>query len=175
MNKNIRNLAAAAVVAAVYAALTMLLAPISYGSVQFRISEALCILPAFAPGAAWGLFIGCAIANLLSPVGLADVVFGSAATLGAALCSAAVARGHAQPLSWPRSAAVCAMPVVWNAAVIGAMLAWVSVPAEAFWVTFAIYAAQVGGGEAAVMFVIGLPLLRFLPRSPAVMRCIESL
>ena len=58
--------AAAALVAAAYAAITMALAPISYGVLQFRVSEALCVLPALLPCTAWGLFAGCAVANLLS-------------------------------------------------------------------------------------------------------------
>ena len=61
-----QRLAAAAVVGAAYAALTMALAPISYGTVQFRISEVLCILPYFMPFTSWGLFAGCLIANLLT-------------------------------------------------------------------------------------------------------------
>ena len=55
MNSSVKNLASAAVVGSAYAALTMLLAPISFGLVQFRVSEALCILPAFLPSASWGL------------------------------------------------------------------------------------------------------------------------
>ena len=86
MHITTRKLAAAAVTGAAYAALTMLLAPISYGAIQCRVSEVLCILPFFIPCTAWGLFAGCAIANLLSAAGIFDVVFGSLATLLAALC-----------------------------------------------------------------------------------------
>ena len=85
MHITTRKLAAAAVTGAAYAALTMLLAPISYGAIQCRVSEVLCILPFFIPCTAWGLFAGCAIANLLSAAGIFDVVFGSLATLLAAL------------------------------------------------------------------------------------------
>ena len=81
MHITTRKLAAAAVTGAAYAALTMLLAPISYGAIQCRVSEVLCILPFFIPCTAWGLFAGCAIANLLSAAGIFDVVFGSLATL----------------------------------------------------------------------------------------------
>ena len=78
MHITTRKLTAAAVTGAAYAALTMLLAPISYGAIQCRVSEVLCILPFFIPCTAWGLFAGCAIANLLSAAGIFDVVFGSA-------------------------------------------------------------------------------------------------
>ena len=65
-----RNLAFAAVVGAAYCALTVLLAPISFGPVQFRVAEALCILPAFMPVSAWGLWIGCALANFFGSITL---------------------------------------------------------------------------------------------------------
>ena len=68
-------LAAAAIVGAAYAVLTMALAPISYGAIQLRISEVLCILPYFMPCTAWGLFIGCAAANLLTG-NVFDIIFG---------------------------------------------------------------------------------------------------
>ena len=66
-----------ALFAAVYAALTIALAPISYGPVQFRVSEAMTVLPALFPEAAPGLFIGCFIANLFGGNGALDVIFGS--------------------------------------------------------------------------------------------------
>ena len=94
MKISTRKLASAAVVGAAYAALTLLLAPISFGLVQFRVSEALCILPAFVPFTAWGLWAGCAIANLAGGYGIPDIVFGSLATLGASLCMAAIAKTH---------------------------------------------------------------------------------
>ena len=70
-----------AAVAALYVVLTLVFAPISFGPVQLRIAEALCILPMFTPAAIPGLFIGCLIANLLGGGIVLDVVFGSLATL----------------------------------------------------------------------------------------------
>ena len=75
------NLVYAAVLAAVYAVITYMTAPISFGPIQFRISEALCILPVFMPAAVPGLFVGCFLANFLSGAAIMDVVFGSIATL----------------------------------------------------------------------------------------------
>lgn len=57
--KNTYFLAYGAAIAAIYVALTMAFQPISFGPVQFRISEALCILPFFTPAAIPGLFVGC--------------------------------------------------------------------------------------------------------------------
>lgn len=88
MKISTRNLITAAVVGALYAVLTMVLAPISYGALQFRVSEVLCILPFFMPFTAWGLFVGCIVANLMSTAGVLDVVFGSLATLITCLCIA---------------------------------------------------------------------------------------
>jgi uncharacterized membrane protein len=70
-----------AIIAALYVVLTMVFAPISFGPVQVRIAEALCILPMFTPAAIPGLFIGCVIANLIGGGIMLDVIFGSLATL----------------------------------------------------------------------------------------------
>ena len=82
-----RQMTVAAIVGALYAALTLLSSVfgIAYGPVQFRFSEALCVLPFLFPETAWGLFAGCWVANLLSPYGLPDMIIGSLATLIAAL------------------------------------------------------------------------------------------
>lgn len=74
-------LAQGAIIAALYVALTLIFAPISYGAVQVRIAEILTILPLFTPAAIPGLFIGCLIANGLGGGILLDVIFGSLATL----------------------------------------------------------------------------------------------
>lgn len=171
---NTRKLTAAAISGAAYAALTILLAPISYGPVQFRVSEALCILPAFIPCTAWGLAAGCAISNLVSAYGILDIVFGSLATLGAGLCAAWVAKGRAHPLPMGRAVAVCLMPVIWNAPVVGALIAWSSAP-TVFWSAFPLYAAQIGVDELGVMLAVGLPLLRFLPKYTPFMALMEKL
>ena len=71
----------AAMIAAIYVALCMVFAPISYGEVQIRVAEALTILPFFTPAAIPGLFIGCLIANVLGGGIVLDVVLGSIATL----------------------------------------------------------------------------------------------
>ena len=70
-----------AAIAALYVVLTLVFAPISFGPVQVRIAEALCILPMFTPVAIPGLFIGCLIANLVGGGVIIDVIFGSLATL----------------------------------------------------------------------------------------------
>lgn len=76
-----------AVIAAVYVVLTLVFAPISYGVIQFRISEALCILPYFTVAAVPGVSIGCLLANILGGAALPDIIFGTLATLIGAICS----------------------------------------------------------------------------------------
>jgi uncharacterized membrane protein len=162
-----RKIAFAAVIGAAYAALTILLAPISYGPIQFRISEVLCILPFFFPVSVWGLFVGCVIANLLSAYGALDIAFGSLATLLAALCTMHLGRMYSRRLRGEGTAfkaASCVPPVVINGLIVGALIAYETTSAAAaFWPAFILNSLQVGFGELAVMFALGLPALIFLP------------
>lgn len=144
-------IARAAVIAALYAALTVMIMPLSYGVMQFRVSEALTILPIFTPAAIPGLFIGCIVANLVSPVGLIDIIIGSAATLLAALCTYLL-REHRLLALLP--------PVLANAIMVGAELYYFynvdfSLPACMFWV---------GLGELAAVYGLGYPLSLLLDK-----------
>ena len=80
----VRSMVRGAVVAALYTAISIVLAPISYGAVQLRVAEALTLLPVFGPEAVVGVTLGCLLTNILgsSPI---DAVFGTLATLLAAL------------------------------------------------------------------------------------------
>ena len=80
-NKKVAFLAQAAMIGALYVALVCIFAPISFGAIQFRIAEALTILPVFTPAAIPGLFVGCVLGNILGGAAPLDVVFGSLATL----------------------------------------------------------------------------------------------
>jgi len=75
------TIARAGIIAAVYVAITIVVAPIAYGPVQFRISEALTLLPFVDPVAIVGLTIGVFFANFASPLGAVDIIFGSLFTL----------------------------------------------------------------------------------------------
>ena len=83
MKHNVRFLCHAALIAALYVALTFLAAllGLSSGVIQVRFSEAMCVLPAFTGAAVPGLFVGCLLANLLTGCVLPDIIFGSLATL----------------------------------------------------------------------------------------------
>ena len=163
-DRKVKKLITAAIVGALYAALTMLLAPISYGPVQIRVSEVLCIMPFFLPYTSWGLFIGCAIANLLSAAGILDVVFGSLATLIACLCMAFL--GKKDKAALKHKLLGCISVSLVNGIIVGITLT-VGIagldPTENVG-AFLIYAGQVTAGELAVMLILGLPLMSYLPR-----------
>ena len=143
-----RSVCLSAMIAALYAALTLLLAPISYGAIQCRISEAMTLLPILLPQAIPGLVIGCLVANLLSPVAIWDVIFGTLATLIAALGTYRLRRK-------PLLAALC--PVVANGVIVGVMLAvFYALP---LWMTM----LEVAVGEA-VAVALGFILLAALRR-----------
>lgn len=163
MKINTRNLITAAVVGALYAVLTMVLAPISYGALQFRVSEVLCILPFFMPSTAWGLFVGCIVANLMSTAGVLDVVFGSLATLITCLC---IARCGKKGNTLKARLLACFMPVIWNGLIVGATLtiALAGLNPLTHFGAFLVFAGEVALGELGVMYLIGLPLMTYLPK-----------
>ncbi len=145
----IHKIALSAVIAALYASLTILLAPISYGPVQFRISEAMTLFPFLLPEAVPGLFIGCVIANFFGGFGIIDVALGSAATLLAAWAT------YKMPNMW--LAAV--PPVLFNALIVGGYLAFIT---ETPTLISMLY---IGGSEAVICFVLGVPLCKLMKKS----------
>lgn len=156
-NYSVRQMTLAAVIGTLYAVLTLAVAPFggAYSPVQCRISEAMCVLPFFFPEAKWGLFIGCIVANLISPYGLPDLVFGSLATLLAAAVTAKV------PFKWMAPLP----PVVSNAVIVGALLAWYNAGfTPAFAMAFAYNALTVGLGELIACCVFGGMVLSVLPK-----------
>ena len=160
----IRKIAFAAVIAAVYATLTISLSFMGYGPFQFRVAEALCILPFFFPFSTWGLFAGCILANLFSSFGLIDVVFGSLATLMASLCTMYLGKLGREKLSFKILA--CLPPVIFNAVIIGLVITFSSAGAgEAIFPLFVTNGAWVGLGELSVLYLLGLPLLVMLPKT----------
>ncbi len=140
-----------AIIAAIYAVLTVAISPISYAVMQVRLSEALTILPVFTPLAIPGLVIGCFISNLLGPAGIIDAVVGSVATLIAA-CGTYALRKH-------RFLAMCC-PVVANGVIVGSMLHYVVGVDVALWACI----LWVSLGEAISCFVVGLTLGKLLDR-----------
>ena len=159
-----RQMALAGVIAAVYAALTLILPIPSYLGVQFRVAEAMTVLPFLCPAAIPGLTVGCFLANLLGSPMPVDWVCGTAATLLAALWTARLKNRYLTPLP----------PVLCNAVIVGAEIAWFF-PTEGmtFWAAYGFNALTVGLGELAVCCLLGLPLLDWAERTPAVQRLVR--
>lgn len=151
----VKDLTLAAMVAAAYAALTMAVPALSYGQFQFRISEALTVLPFLFPASAPGLLVGCLVANLLSPYGLIDIICGTAATGIAAFLTMKMPNKWLAPLP----------PVLCNGIIVGGMIAWYEVGfTPNFPALFAVNGAWVALGEIAACYVLGLVLLSTLPK-----------
>ena len=160
MRWSARSLAWAAMIAALYCVLTLAFAPISYGPVQFRVSEALTLLPVFTPDAVAGQAVGCLLANLLGGALWYDVVFGTLATLLAALCTRRLRANR--PLA-------AAMPVLFNGLIVGPVVyfAYSKAPDGPF--SMALLLKDVGSvalGELVVCFALGLLLVRALEKAP---------
>ncbi|MCI5698049.1 MAG: QueT transporter family protein [Clostridiales bacterium] len=150
-NLNTKKVVTAAVIAAIYAVLTIAIAPLSYGMMQLRFSEAMTILPVFTPLAIPGLFIGCLLANLLSPVGFIDVVFGSLASL---LSAYGTYKLRHKILLAPLP------PVVVNGIIVGIMLKYYyGVDAHLL-----LCMLWVAGGQAVACYGLGLPLKKLLDK-----------
>lgn len=145
------QIAFAGIVAALYAAITIICAPFSYGALQFRLAEALTVLCCFTPSAIWGMTLGCIGANILSSVGVIDIVIGAAATLLSCLITRRIKNGWLLPLP----------TILINALFVGAEIA-LFVDTGAFRSAFALNALSVAAGEAAVMYVLGVPLFFYL-------------
>ena len=153
ISKSTKSLTRAAMIAAFYCVLTLMFQPISYGPVQFRISEALTLLPVLCAEAVPGLFIGCLLANILGGAMWYDVVFGSIATLLAAVCTRKMR---------DIPAAGAAMPVLFNGVIVGPIvyLAYSHAPGSAH--SLALLLKDIGSvavGEAVVCYVLGLAMV----------------
>ncbi|MEG0214535.1 MAG: QueT transporter family protein [Hungatella sp.] len=150
-NKTVYFMVYAAAIAAIYVVLTMAFAPISFGPIQFRIAEALCILPFFTPAAVPGLFLGCLLSNLLYGAVAMDVIFGSLATLIGAAGSYALRKKK-----W----AVCLPPIAANTIIVP----WVLRYAYGSPDIIPLMMLTVGIGEVLAVGVLGNALLIALER-----------
>lgn len=160
---NIRALTYGAAIAAIYAVLCIATLQLSYGPLQFRLSEALCVLPLLTPAAIPGLFVGCILANLFSSLGPIDLVVGSLATLLAAL-GTRQCRHIRSP--WARRLIAPLFPVLMNGVFIGLELTYVYT-GQVFGAAFFTYFIQIVISEALVCYAVGVPLLIVLERIQA--------
>ena len=164
-NLSVRRLVRCAVIAAVYVVVCLVLAPFSYGAVQVRVAEALCLLPVFGAEYIFGVVLGCFLANLLGST-IVDVIFGTLATLLACLVTYKLRnirfKGLAIAASLP--------PVVFNAVIIGIEIA-VLFPdpssSAPLWMACITNGISVGIGELISCTVLGVLLVKIVETNPA--------
>ena len=155
-----RSIVRAGLIAALYVVLTMMFRPISFGAIQFRVAEALTLLPILTADAVPGLFVGCLLANLLGGGVWYDVALGSLATLLAAICSHKL---RDKPLI------AAAMPTIFNGLIVGPVVyfAYVRAPGDPVSIpTLLFNMGTVALGELVVCYVLGLILLAALRKLP---------
>ena len=152
-----KDIAFTAIIAALYVVLTLILYPISFLGIQFRFSELLIITAFFNRKYAFGLVLGCALANLASPLGFYDALFGTSATFLVMLALCFI----------PYLAVDLILAAVINGLIVGAELYFIL--GEAFWVSVGLVAA----GEFAVLLV-GYIAMFFLRKRPGFMNAIQA-
>ncbi|MDD4378169.1 MAG: QueT transporter family protein [Eubacteriales bacterium] len=155
-----------AMIAAMYTVLSMAIAPLTFGPVQVRVSEALVLLPIYRFSSVYWVTLGCVITNAIGAVmginilGPIDIVVGSMATLVAAIITAKLGRYRFKGL--PILAAI--PPIIINGVVIGyeLMLALSDGQNMAiFWTNF----ASVAVGELLSCLVVGMTMIYFIEKS----------
>lgn len=151
----------AALIAALYFVLTFMTAPISFGSLQFRVAEALTVLPIFMPEAVIGLTIGCLLANVFSPFGWYDMLFGTLATFIAAAMTYFIGTRFKKETNILVKTAVGGIPpIIVNASILPAV--WLLFGTDAlYFINFAsVFLTQAG-----TVMLIGVPLAAFIDKS----------
>lgn len=159
MKMNVRFLCESAVVAALYAVLTWVLAPISYGPIQFRISEILVLLVFFNPKYAYAIILGCFVSNTTSSLGWYDMVFGTLATTLAVL-----------PMIKTKRIGIASIyPVISNALIVSFEL-WLAFKEPG---VFFFNVGTIALGEAVVLFGLGIPFYLGLSNNASMCELLE--
>ena len=160
------RLVRAAMVAAIYVVLCLVLAPFSYGAVQVRLAEMLCLLPVFGAEYIVAVTLGCFLANLLGST-LVDVVFGTAATLVACLVTYAVRKVRVGGLAIPAAVP----PIVSNAVIVGALELTFFLPGVTGTAALAAWnALTVGIGEVVSCGILGVALVKLIESNTGLRR-----
>lgn len=149
------------VIAAIYVVVTLLFQAISFGPIQFRISELLCVLPYFTPAAIPGLFIGCLVGNVLGGAAIYDIIFGSLATLLGAIGSYAVRR-------WKPLVAVPPIPA--NTLIVPFVLRMAYGIPDAIWYLM----ATVGLGEVLAIGILGTGMMYAMDKNRYVLQFLKG-
>lgn len=156
-----RNLVRLALVAAIYAAITVAIPGLSFGSVQFRFAEVLVLLCFYRRDYCIALILGCFIANCFSPMALMDMIFGTLATAIAVI-----------PMFYIKNIWVASLlPVVSNGIIVAIELFVCFGNEPPIWFNM----LTVGAGELVVVTIIGCVLFRLVfERSSRLMEIIGA-
>ena len=162
---SVKRLVRCAVIAALYVVLCLVLQPFSYGAVQVRVAEALCLLPVFGAEYIVGVVLGCFLANLLGST-IVDVIFGTLATLLACLVTYKLRNVRFKGLA----IAASLPPVLFNAVIIGIEIA-VMFPdptsSAPIWLACITNGISVGIGELISCTVLGVVLVKLIESNAA--------
>ncbi len=158
MNNSTKRLCRAGVIAALYAALTYIFAPLAFGPLQLRPAEALCILPLLFPEAIPALAIGCLLSNLTSPYLVYDLPVGTLATLISAFISHLVGRFCKK--EWVKLTLGGLPPVLINALVLPLVIVLLYGGGEgaSLAVTYFTTAGSIALTECLWVYALGVPL-----------------
>ena len=163
---SVQRLVRCAVIAAVYVVLCLVLAPFSYGAIQVRIAEALCLLPVFGAEYIIGVTLGCFLANLFGST-IIDVVFGTIATLLACLVTYRLRNVRIKGLAIPASLP----PVLFNAVfvVIEITIFFTDYTAMSapVWLLCLTNGITVGIGELISCTILGVALVKLIESNTA--------
>ena len=153
-NTTVKRLVRTAIIATLYAVITLVLAPISYGAVQFRISEIMVLLAFFDPFYIGGLTLGCFIANIVGPNGVVDAIFGSLATF---ISVYAISLTGKLIKSNKVSLIIASFwPTIFNGVIIGWMLNFL------YELPLVLSIGEVAIGEFVVVTMVGVPVIKLI-------------
>lgn len=159
MSKNEWLLKSAAI-AAMYAVLTWFIPAFSYGAIQFRVSEVMTLLAFYNPAYIPGLVAGCAIANIVSPFGIFDILFGSLASFLAL-----------KSMTYTKNIYIASLFPALFSFIIGLEILLLSSEP----VNFLLVTGQIMLSELIIVSVIGIPFFKMLEQNPGMKRLITTM
>lgn len=191
MNKKLFNLVLAGILAGLYIVLTLPFAQIAFGMVQFRLAEAMTVLPALTPAAIPGVFLGCLISNFLNPqnLGPIDIFGGSLTTLLAAFLTYVMGKPlrkylklsptkQVEEIGLRKYASVARFtsllpPVILNGLIVGTYLTYLLTPESPNLIVILTTILSVTISQAVVIYGVGLPLLIGLTKNKAILNYVD--
>lgn len=155
-----------ALIAAVYTVVTLIFAPISYGQIQFRISEILVLLAFIDHLYIPGLVLGCLISNFASPIGPIDTLVGTTATLISTIMIFWTSK-YAKGTTLVKLFQASLMPVIFNALFVGWELYFI------FGLPLILSILYVAVGEFVVVSIAGVVVFNILLKNKTIVELLD--